>query len=224
MRLPQVGSVWLRNGRETFRFVNVDSHVLLMGDTGVSRVSIYEWPPAGLSELHPGRDPARQEAPPRCAMLVGGATGRHFTRLWEQAAEINIDIEYHWPVDVTHPPAKLPSDVDLLIGLVSHVSHKNLNSARALAKSRNVPIALVPSSGFRHSLQLELERLSIDPAQFGGEGSLTWRGDRTVWTWTGSGYVHQELDDQAWAASPASALALMGAALLGGVVLDRKSR
>lgn len=160
MDLPQQGSIWTKGGVE-YRVVHADaSRVKLVGPTGLSVVPLYEWP-AGHAPVT-----VQASAEPVIAMLVGGSTGRHFDRLWEQAADIGVDLQYHWPAGRTVGPPRLPLDVQLVVMLVSHVPHKTYDAAKLLAKGARVPVARVPSGGFQASLKDELDKLGIE-TQYG---------------------------------------------------------
>lgn len=175
---PTPGTTW-RNPQDktVFRVLHANRRrVLLMGDTGTVEIPLYNWP----GPLLPVID-VEEEGEDIVAVLVGGSTGQHFTRLWEQAAEIGVDIEYHWP---WRPPTVLPKNVSLVIVLVSHVAHENYFQVKAIAQEAQVPIARVPSSGFRHALQGELTKLGFGDSF----GALSRNTERGVYTWTGTAY------------------------------------
>lgn len=205
MKKPKNGSVWKdSNTGALYRVAQATRNsVLLIGDFGRLKVPNYEWP--GPFVIVDGEEEGSEDI---VALLVGGATGQHFQRVWEQAAELGVDIEYHWPYDVKNIPTKIPSDVNLVIALVSHVSHDAYGNTKKMAKSSRIPFARAPSSGFQHALAEELTKLGFGDG-FGavileedGDGFHmsfipTNRGRRParegVYTWTGTEYVYQEI-------------------------------
>jgi hypothetical protein len=205
MKKPKSGSIWKDSSTGAmYRVAHVTrNHVLLVGDLGAHTVQNYEWPGAFVLV-----ESDEDESEDIIALLVGGATGQHFQRAWEQAAELGVDIEYHWPYDVKNIPTKIPSDVNLVIALVSHVSHDAYGNSKKMAKSSRIPFARAPSAGFQGSLAEELKKLGFGdsfgavileedgdgfhaifiPAKQGRKAAR-----EGVYTWTGTEYVYQEI-------------------------------
>jgi hypothetical protein len=105
------------------------------------------------------------------AMMIGGAEGRHFLRVFDMAKEQGVDIEEHSPGDYKSPSAEIPKNINLLIFLVSHMAHKQMDGVKTVAKLRGIPIAMVRSDGFAHGLENELDRLKMHPMKsYGGYG------------------------------------------------------
>jgi hypothetical protein len=178
---PDPGSRWTRAGEVHTVSAVTRQRVILVGDEGgYAEVSLYEWP-AGF-ELVP--DPEADASHRIEAMLVGGASGDHFVRIKDLAAELGVDVVMHVPMTVSRAPATIPRDVELVIFLVSHMSHKVFNSMKDTAQAMGIPVVLVPSGGFKPALQLELERkgIRVGGSVYGGVG-----GDQH-WEWTGEAW------------------------------------
>lgn len=187
MNMPAVGTMWRSTqSGELYRVLHVDTQrVLLQGDVQTVRVPTYSWP----SDLEPVIEvPQGGDAEATVALLVGGAEGHHFDRLWDQAAELGIDVAYHWNGELSRLPSKIPVDVQLVIILVSHISHRPYDEAKSMARTKDLPLVHVPSGGFKPSLQAELAKIGFEG--FGAfSGRLEHRGH---YSWTGSTYEWRE--------------------------------
>ena len=189
MARPNVGTMWIdRETKKTFRVVKSGDTILLMGDRGVLPVPEYLWP--GDFVALDGSDSGSESEPIR-ALLVGGSEGRHFERIWDHSADLGVDIEYHWPGDIRSFPSGIPVDVDLVILLVSHMSHAAQKIAKSSAKSRGVPVVQAPSRGFQNSLRAELEKLGLD--SYGAVVMSSGPHGEGVYVWNGSNYVYRSV-------------------------------
>jgi len=186
--IPDIGTMWVHaQSQRLYRVLHVDpQRVLLQGDVQTMKIPLYDWPGQLEPFIEAGHE---EEAPVITALLVGGSEGHHFDRIWDQAADLGVDIDYHWAGDLKRLPSKLPSDIQLVIVLVSHLSHSMYDATKLMAKSHATPLARVPSSGFKPSLQLELSKLGFE-----GYGA-TYRKRPTRdghYSWTGSTYEWRE--------------------------------
>lgn len=199
---PEVGSLWRNPQGEIFRVIKVTPYaVKLQSNTGVSDISGYDWP-LTLSQVIEEVSPADSVI---TALLVGGEEGKHFDRLWEQAADVGVEISHHWPGGgyATTMPSTLPG-VDLVIFLTSHLGHPAFNNVKKMLVSQPIPAAHVQSQGFQYKLRSELTRLKLEPPSgFGGlvqpadrkvyRGHYVWTG--RAWTWSSASEV--SLDTEA---------------------------
>lgn len=161
LSLPAPGSTWTTAAGETWTVAAITgARVLLYGENGAFRdVQAYAWP--GDFTRAATVDPGSTE--PVIAMLLGGATGDHFRRIRDQALALGIAIDVHLPYNPGRGmgTTRIPVDVQLVIGLVSHADHSSMGEMRAQAKARGLPVALVPSAGFKAALAAEIQRLRV---------------------------------------------------------------
>lgn len=190
-RLPDRGDVLVRDGEEYTVIDLTKKAVRLLGNTGTVDVPIYRWPD-GFAPLLSEQEPAGST--PLRALLVGGEAGGHLDRIEQLAKNVGVDIVAHWPGSIKKIPTKgLPEHIDIVIFLVSHLGHAVHDTVKPLAKSRGLPMALVPSGGFEHVLGQELSRLGLTekrpmfrgeyvlPVAAPAEGRYVWTG--STWSW-----------------------------------------
>lgn len=184
-RVPEIGSEWRssKTGR-TYRVIHAEpGRVLLQGDVQTVTVPHYEWP--GI--YRPMIDASEDTDQTITALLVGGAEGRHFERLWDQAAELGVEMKYHWGGKLKRVPDSLPIDINLVIFLSSHIGHAAQDATKNMAKGV-VPIAHAPSGGFKHYLEAELDKLGFE--RFGATPTI--RRPSGHYSWEGRAYVWKE--------------------------------
>lgn len=216
MSVPDIGTMWRSSSqKKLFRVVHVDPRrVLLQGDTGMVEIPVYDWP---LPDLAPVID--QETVAPRAlsALLVGGAEGSHFIRVWEQAADLGVDLMFHWNMELRQLPSSLPAGIDLVILLVSHMTHDKQEKVKSIAKG-SVPIARVASSGFRHQLQQELTKLGFDEG-FGGLAERQRPSSEGHYSWTGVTYEWREHRPESTEVAQTNSESMMALAVMGFVAL-----
>lgn len=185
IQLPNRGDTFIDQQGVSWLVIDLTTrYIKLLGETGTREIPTWDWPGQYRSES----EAAQAERPPIRALLVGGAPGRHMDRLEDLAGRQGVDIVAHWPNSSKRIPRGLPSNIDVVIILVSHIDHcVSLNSTQMASKA-GVTVLLVPSAGFEHSLASELRTKGVIKEGFGSEplpvvdhGTYEWTGD--VWTW-----------------------------------------
>jgi|SaaInlStandDraft_4_1057021.scaffolds.fasta_scaffold38572_2 hypothetical protein len=183
MKHPVPNSAWTDPTGDTwwYRGRTQNGH-LFHSETG-SVLFLQDWE-ISKSGLRPQQeDPAPHTFQ---ALLVGGATGSHFTRLQEQAAALNVIITHHVPYKKKglRSVPSIPAGTELVLFLVSHSDHSLYRVFVEKAKKAGVPILLVRSQGFSHVLEEELSKME----RFGGPSGLV-RSPEGAWTWTGLSWI-----------------------------------
>jgi hypothetical protein len=219
--LPTPGSRWFTEtsgGTFTVGDVDIRRGVLLLGDLGQPpvRVAIYGWP--GPWKLIPGES---QEADGHIeyhrlrTMLLGGAEGRHLVRVRDILSEMGFELANHVPGYGPPNLPKIPSDIEIVVALVSHLGHPLYQDAKARCKASGLPMALAESGGLREDLRKERIRLGLRPwtkmggIRYGSEdeaGWWTWHGGSWVWTTERTAQVDtpSALEEQAMAPASSS--------------------
>jgi len=181
---PDIGSIWRSSTTgNSYRVLHVDDQkIVLQSDTQTIKMPLYQWP-ADMSPVIDAIGPSEGLK----ALVVGGSEGRHFERLWDQAADLGVDLAYHWNGQLKRIPSSLPADINLVIILVSHIGHPQQNAVKLMTKGV-VPVAYVPSGGFKPSLQTEMKKLGFE--QFGAARARP--RSRGHYSWTGRSYIWRE--------------------------------
>jgi hypothetical protein len=171
---PIPGTEWT-NGEKTGRIVKSDGRLVrLATDSGVVDVALRDWP-GDWCRISTNEEVDKAEAALGMkrlrTMMIGGAEGRHFLRIFDMAKEQGVDIEEHSPGDKS-PSSNVRGDIELMIFLVSHMGHWHMDGIKSVAKARGIPIAMVRSDGFAYGLENELDRLKMHPMKkYGGMSS-----------------------------------------------------
>lgn len=161
--LPDPGSAWLQGSTTWWVTAITQRGVLLHSELGQAvTVPPYAWP----GEFAPRDAQTRQRRVLR-ALLIGGASGAPFERLWDRAAQLDVDIDYHipWAKESgsrsagAFPKKPLPPDIDLVI-VLPLMSHQQYNWYLKLVKGEGVPMLVVQSQGFLPGLQQGLKGLA----------------------------------------------------------------
>lgn len=195
-QLREVGTS--RSGVTWYVIAHTRAGILMQSNVGGSKtIPYYQWPVPWLEdELQKGAPPVLM------AMLVGGAPGQHFERIWDHASDLNVDIDYHVPVDQKHQRATrvppIPQGVDVLILLVSHMSHTIYYHYKKLAGEAGVPLISLTSKGFKPQLEVGMRRLiegghlpNVLQEQYGAVPRIRrkgwWEASGTKWVWREAG-------------------------------------
>jgi hypothetical protein len=220
--LPTPGSVWLRGSTTWWVTAITQRGVLLHSELGQAlTVPPYAWP----GDFTPRDSETRQRRVLR-GLLIGGASGVPFERLWDRAAQLDVDIDYHipWSKDSgsksagSFPKRPLPSDIDLVI-LVPLMGHAQYNWYLKLVKGEGVPMLVVQSQGFLSGLQKGLRALATQgkiPGLLEEDYGAVPRSRRTGW-WELSVAGQWTWKEASRRAEPAVARGGLLAAVLAGL-------
>ena len=161
--LPTPGTAWLRDATTWWVTAITQRGVLLHSETGQAlTVPTYAWP----ADFQPQAVEVSDRRVLR-ALLIGGAGGARFERLWDQAAALDVDVDYHipWAKDSgsgsggSYPKKPLPPDIDLVI-LVPLMSHGQYWWYARRVKEEGLPMIVTHPQGFQENLRQGLRGLA----------------------------------------------------------------
>jgi hypothetical protein len=176
------------------------------------------WPPADIEYLAEAGALVDDKAVQ--AMIVGGAGGRHWQRLFRICGQLGVHALDHVPEDkLRRAPANIRPDVELLIVLVSHGGHAGTDRFIKAAKLARVPYVLVPSQGFKRVLgEYLIEHQELFQGLRSGAPPVNW-----WWEWTDQGWELMTFDEQSVEDNSTGSLIAAGLAAAAAVFFWRNS-
>jgi hypothetical protein len=186
-----IGTRWVKDG-VGYRLNAITMYgAMLCPEDGADAVfvQLYDWPGGfrqdKLDTPQPGKRVWR-------AMMVGGESGKWLGKLVKLASERRVDLHYHQP-GYSRKYAEVPSDVEVLVLLVSHMGHGALSHYKQIVASRKIPLIMVQSRGFAQEIEDQMKRIlgerygadryGLSDAALKIQGYWTFNVDTDSWDW-----------------------------------------